>query len=95
MATEPLLKYGGIADNYQKRSYQEKVSSLNYAAVTTRPDIIYTAQKLSEHLLNPGPQHHKAADRCIAYLNSTKDLALEYSGTDDVVCKFEVGTDSA
>ena len=94
MSTEPLLKYEGVADNHQKRVYQQKVGSINYSAVSTRPDAAYTSQRLLEHLLNPGPVHYKAADRVILYLNGTKDLALEYGGTTDTACTFESGTEN-
>ena len=76
MATEALTKYTGKATTYQIRAYQEIVGSCNYVATISRPDIAYTTQKLSEHLLNPSPQHQTAAERCLAYLNSTKTLAL-------------------
>ena len=69
------------------------MGSCNYGAVITRPDIAYTTQKLSKHLLNPGPQHQKAVDRCFAYLNTTKTLALEYSGSSDSKPALKGATD--
>ena len=93
MATEPLLKYTGQASVFEIRSYQEKVGSCNYDAVITRPDIAYTTQKLSKHLLNPGPQHQKAVDRCLAYLNTTKTLALKYGGSPDSKPALKGATD--
>ena len=93
MATEPLLKYTGQASVFEIRSYQKKVRSCNYSTVITRPDIAYTTQKLSEHLLNPGPQHQKAVDRCLAYLNTTKTLALKYNSSSDLKPAFKGATD--
>ena len=61
-------------------AYQQRVGSLNFAAVISRPDIAYPASKLSQFLRNPTSAHVAAADRAISYLNSTPTLAIEFSG---------------
>ena len=94
MTTEPLTKYTGKATAYQIRTYQEIVGSCSHAATISRPDTAYTTQKLSEHLLNPSLQHQTAAERCLAYLNSTKTLALEYGSAPESKPYFEGATDS-
>jgi hypothetical protein len=63
--------------------YQQKVGSLLYAAIITRPDIARATSKLSEFLQNPSDKHHQAADQCLRYLYATRHLAIEYNGQKD------------
>ena len=49
-------------------------------AVTIRPDMAFTVSRLIRFLINPGPLHHKAADKVINYLTSTKNLTLYFGG---------------
>uniref|UniRef100_A0A093UK82 Retrovirus-related Pol polyprotein from transposon TNT 1-94 n=1 Tax=Talaromyces marneffei PM1 TaxID=1077442 RepID=A0A093UK82_TALMA len=39
-----------------------------YAAVSTRPDVAFAVSRLARFLSNPGPEHHKAADKVLCYL---------------------------
>ncbi|KAJ5666536.1 uncharacterized protein N7477_008984 [Penicillium maclennaniae] len=59
--------------------YQQKIGSLLYATIMTRPDAAKATQMLSEHLTNPTNQHMDAADKAIAYLYYTRYKAIEYS----------------
>jgi hypothetical protein len=77
--TEPLQKNEGIATAQQIHEYQQKVGSLLYAAIITRPDIALTAAKLSEFVQNPSRQHIDAVDRAICYLHGTMHYAIEYA----------------
>jgi hypothetical protein len=52
--------------------YQQKVGSLLYAAIITRPDIARATAKLSQFLQNPSDEHHQAADQCLRYLHATR-----------------------
>ena len=77
------------ADSQRIYAYQQRVGSLNFAAVISRPDIAFATAKLAQFLQNPCPDHLSAADRVIAYLNGTKNLAIEYNGhqkTDILMC---------
>jgi hypothetical protein len=69
----------------------EKIGSLLYAAVTTRPDIAFTASRLARFLTNPGQEHQDAADRALLYLKSTRTRALQLGGEND----FEVANDAS
>ena len=53
-------------------------------AVTTKPDMAFTVLRLARFLINPGPLHHKAANKVIGYLTSTKNLALHFGGFNDL-----------
>lgn len=52
-----------------KCSYQNMVGSLLYAAITTRPDISYAVQTLSQFNTNPGPEYLTAVKRVFRYLH--------------------------
>lgn len=56
--------------------YQEKVGTLLYAAISTRIDISFAVNKLTQHMLNPTEAHARAADRVFRYLAGTKSDGL-------------------
>lgn len=64
----------------QIHRYQQKVGSVNYLAVITRPDIAKPICKLAEHLLNPSEKHDRLVDRVMEYLWSTRYLAIQFNG---------------
>ncbi|KAM4061919.1 reverse transcriptase (RNA-dependent DNA polymerase) [Hirsutella rhossiliensis] len=85
IATIPLVKYNGQATKEEIKAYQERVGSLMYIAVMTRPDIARAAAQLARFLTNPSPEHLEAANQCIRYLYSTRFLAIvDASFGDDV-----------
>ncbi|KJZ70650.1 hypothetical protein HIM_09970 [Hirsutella minnesotensis 3608] len=91
MSAIELLPYEGTARDAEIHIYQVKVGSLLYAAVITRPDIGFAVSRLARFNTNPGPVHHRAADRVLLYLQSTRALALQLGGGDD----FEVASDAS
>lgn len=91
MGLAELLPHTDRASTATTRAYQRKVGSILYAAVITRPDVAFAASRLARFNMNPGPKHHEAADRVLAYLASTSTLALELGGGDT----FEVSSDSS
>ena len=48
--------------------------------VMTKPDITFTVLQLVRFLINPGPLHHKVANKVINYLINIKDLTLHFGG---------------
>jgi hypothetical protein len=56
--------------------FQEKVGTLLYAAISTRPDIAFAVNKLTQHMLAPTAVDAKACDRVFRYLAGTKHLGL-------------------
>jgi hypothetical protein len=68
------------ATTQQILAYQQRVDSLNFAAVITRPDIAHAASKLAQFLKNPTSAHLSASNRVITYLYRTRSLAIEYAG---------------
>ncbi|KAI0996704.1 hypothetical protein K3495_g11479 [Podosphaera aphanis] len=75
-----LLPFQGTATLTQIKGYQQKVGKVNFAAVTTRPDIARAVSILSRFLTDPGPQHLEAIDHLLQYLVSTPYLAICYGG---------------
>ncbi|KAJ6119759.1 hypothetical protein N7523_004039 [Penicillium sp. IBT 18751x] len=63
--------------------YQQKIGSLLYATIMTRPDAAKASQMLSEYLTNPTEHYMDAADKALAYLYYTRYKAIEYSPMSD------------
>ena len=76
---DELPPYEGQATAQEIHAFQQRVGSINFPAVVTRPDIAQSASRLATFLCNPSPAHIAAADQTITYLNGTKTLAIEYS----------------
>jgi hypothetical protein len=81
----------GLASPGDIKKYQRKIGSILYAAITTRPDVAFAVSRLARFMLNPGPEHHDAADRVLLYLLSSKNLALAFGDGDDL----EVASDAS
>jgi Reverse transcriptase (RNA-dependent DNA polymerase) len=92
ISTSELLPNEGTATAQQIYAYQQRVGSLNFASVISRPDISFTVSKLSQFLRNPSSIHLKAANRAISYLYRTRTYAIEFSGhpgSDIFVCSSD------
>ncbi|CAI7785577.1 unnamed protein product [Closterium sp. NIES-54] len=64
----------------QEEEYRLKVSSLQLAATTTRPDIAFACSKLGRGLTVRSDQHWREVVCCLAYLADTRDTALGLGG---------------
>ncbi|KAF6527626.1 hypothetical protein HZS61_007964 [Fusarium oxysporum f. sp. conglutinans] len=85
--------FEGQATIQQITEMQEKVGSILYAAVVSRPDISYAASQLSQHAMNPSPEHLRYANRVLSYLQTTQYYAIEFSGSVDNATEVEPGDD--
>lgn len=94
MVTE-LTPYTGKATPQDTYAYQRKVGSLLYATTITRPDVARTANRLSEYLMNPGPLHHEAINRALAYLYKMRYFAIEFNLDTDPQRTFACASDAA
>ena len=79
LPTEILTKNTEQATPQEIYLYQQRVGSINFAAVTTRPDVAHAASKLSEFLANPSKHHLDCANRTLRYLAHTKDLSIMFN----------------
>lgn len=59
--------------------YQEAVGCLTYLAQTTRPDISFAVNQVSQFNANPGRTHWNAVKRIMRYLRGTRSSRLTYS----------------
>jgi hypothetical protein len=91
MVTTPLLssyrpqQYEGQATLHQITEMQEKVGSVLYAAVVSRPDVSFAVSQLSQFIMNPSPEHLRYANRVLAYFQGTKYYAASRSRLSAVV----------
>ena len=60
--------------------YCEAVGLLMYAAMGTRPDIVFATSTVAQFADNPGWPHWEAVKRIFHYLLGTKKLELTYGG---------------
>ncbi|SLM36631.1 hypothetical protein LPUS_06243 [Lasallia pustulata] len=75
--------------------YQQKIGSLNFAAVITRPDIAHATSTLSSFLKNPSPRHMELADRVLIYLAHTKEYAIEINPNSNTRKVFNASSDAS
>ncbi|KAF7354303.1 Retrovirus-related pol polyprotein [Mycena venus] len=60
------------------KPYREAIGSLQHAANTTRPDIVYSINRLASFVQNPGPAHWRAVQHVLAYIKGTLDYKITY-----------------
>ena len=76
-APATMAKHAAMHD----KPYREAVGALNWAALTTRPDITFAVTTVAQFAANPGIPHWKAVKQIYCYLASTWDLWLTYGET--------------
>jgi hypothetical protein len=59
--------------------FQQRVKSLNFAAVIFRSDIVFFTAKHAQFLKNSNSNHVTIVNRLIVYLNDIKNLIIEFS----------------
>ncbi|KAM3509956.1 hypothetical protein MY10362_000299 [Beauveria mimosiformis] len=92
-ATE-LPPYEGKASKREIKDYQVIIGSLLYTAVMVRIDIAFAASFLCRFLVNPSPDHMRAAVRVVRYLYATKELSLRF-GTNDETRVVTIASDAS
>src|SRR6266702_53481 len=75
-----LVKYKDQASTSEIKKYQQIIGSLLYVQIRSRPDILFAVACLSQFTSNPSWQHLHLAKYVLAYLNTTKDYTLHYTG---------------
>lgn len=92
---QSLTSFTGQATAAQIHEFQQKVGSVLYGLIITRPGATKSVSHLAEFLTNPGPQHLEAVDRLICYLDSTRYFALEYHPMHEVELALQFATDAS
>ena len=75
-----LAKNEDQASAAEIKQFQQIIGSLLYAQIERRPDISFAVECLSQYASNPTQHHFRLAKYVLAYLSTTKDLALQYAG---------------
>ena len=67
--------------------YQQMVGSLNYAAISTRPDISHSVSVCARYASKPQAKHLEAVNRVYSYLSGTidKSLIMKAGSSSDVI----------
>ena len=65
----------------REKPYHEAVGALNWATLTTCPNIAFAVATIAHFAANPGPAHWEAVKQIFHYLSSTHDLWLTYGET--------------
>lgn len=96
-AATDLIKHTGQASSQKIQAYQQRVGSINFAAVITRPDVAHAVSKLSDFLTNPSDFHFECANRTLKYLGHTKRLTIQFnvSSTDHLTAVLLASSDAS
>ena len=62
---EALVRNTGQATSQEIFTYQQRIGSINFGALITRPDVADAASKLSKHLTNPSTRYLELANRTL------------------------------
>ena len=61
-----------------RAEYLEKVGTLIYASISTRPDIAHAVHQCATHMQQPMKKHMKMVDRIFRYLAGTRQMGLVF-----------------
>jgi len=66
-------------EEFQKLNinFRQLVGALNFLSTTSRPDITYAVNSLSQFLINPGIKHYEAIKQVFCYLKYSKHQSLK------------------
>ena len=64
--------------NDSKTLYQRKIGFLLFAAIFTRPDIVFAVSRLFRFNVRFGRKHHAAAERVLQYFYHTRNKCIRY-----------------
>jgi hypothetical protein len=78
----PEEREGALSQPTDLKLYQEKVGTLLYAAISTRPDIAFDVNRLAQHMQAPTVADAKACDRVFRFLAGTKNYGLLFGRKD-------------
>jgi len=74
-------------DGSFNEEYSSAVGSILWAAMVSKPELSFAAQRLGRHLQSNGPEHWTAVKRVFRYMKSIRDKSLIYHGGDSLEVK--------
>ncbi|KJZ71835.1 hypothetical protein HIM_06271 [Hirsutella minnesotensis 3608] len=83
------------ASQKEVHQFQQKVGSILFAAISTRPDIAFAVSRLGRQNQNPDSTHQMAADRVLLYLFATKSYGIRLGGGEKEAEIFVCSSDSS
>ncbi|MBW0570600.1 hypothetical protein O181_110315, partial [Austropuccinia psidii MF-1] len=75
---------------FSKHTMQKAIGMLNYLALHTRPDIMFTTNLLSQFISKPTMSHWNLVKHLLRYLNGTRGLGLHYTKTQQHESKLAI-----
>ena len=84
-SNNPLLSTPSTEEPLNDVPYAALIGSLMYATVTTRPDISFAVQHLSQFTSCPSQAHWTAAKQVLCYLKGTQNIGLTYRKSTDLI----------
>ena len=83
-----------INDNYEyvdKQYYLKLVGLINYLAINTRPDLLYSLSQVAQRCTKPTSNDLKRVKRILRYISATKDIGLTYRCDNDfrLICHVD------
>ncbi len=76
--SDKMVEKDGDAEPFDKIEYLELIGMLNYLAVLTRPDILYSLSRCAQRCSNPNRGDYRRVLKIFKYLNKTKDYELRF-----------------
>lgn len=65
-------------ESFDKTKYLELIGMLNYCAVLTRPDILYSLSRCAQRCSQPTVGDYRRVLKIFKYLNKTKEYAMKF-----------------
>ena len=90
----PLSDKKEVSDAF-RTLYQQKVGSLLFAAIVTRPDIAFAVSRLLRFNQQPGKIHHEAADQVFHYFLEMQDYCICYKEETKNISSFVYANDAS
>jgi hypothetical protein len=73
-----LNRMKGDEDEVDKTRYLELIGMINYLAILTRPDLLYSLSRCAQCCANPTNRDMRRVLRIFYYINATKDKRLTF-----------------
>jgi predicted metal-dependent phosphoesterase TrpH len=89
---QSLISYEDEIDSDRVHVYRQKVESICYSVIITRPDMIKVAFKLAKFLTNLEFYHLITVDHCIKYMHSTRYLTIKFDVSGDEELIIQIGS---
>ena len=77
----PEHEYDPVTQAKYTNLYQHLIGSLNWLAISTRPDISTVVNLLAKYMSKPSLGHIHAAKHVIKYLKGTQDMGITFTTT--------------